>query len=145
MWKVLLRGSEEQDMNRSLETILAELSEEERARVLARAEEIKAEQMTMCDLRKARALTQKRVAERMKVTQESVSRMEKRSDLLLSTLTSYVTAMGGSLQLVATFPGRPQVVIAGFDDLNEDDPPEPPRRRTRRSTPRRQPAPEPVG
>jgi transcriptional regulator with XRE-family HTH domain len=132
-------------MNLTLEEILEALPPDRRASVQARAEEIRAEVMTIRDLRKARALTQRRVAARMKVSQESVSRMEKRSDLLLSTLSSYVTAMGGSLQLVATFPGRPPVVIKGFDDLDEDDPPTGPRRRARRRAPRRQPAPEPVG
>ena len=48
------------------------------------------------------------------VGQESVSRMEKRSDLLLSTLRGYVRAMGGELRLVAEFPGRPPVLIAGL-------------------------------
>jgi transcriptional regulator with XRE-family HTH domain len=132
-------------MTRTFEAWLKDQPAERRAAIEARAQELIAEEMTIRDLRKARALTQKRVAEQMKVTQESISRMEKRSDVLLSTLSSYVAAMGGSLQLVATFPGRPPVVISGFDHLEEDDQPERPRRRPRRKAARRQPAPEPVG
>jgi len=51
--------------------------------------------MSLRDLRKARKLTQARVAKALGVTQDSVSRLEKRSDLLLSTLRKTVKAMGG--------------------------------------------------
>jgi hypothetical protein len=52
--------------------------------------------------------------------QDSVSRLEKRSDLLLSTLRRTVEAMGGNLSLVAEFPDRAPVVLS---ELSEDDPP----------------------
>jgi hypothetical protein len=52
------------------------------------------------------AFTQERMAELMGVEQENVSRLERRADLLLSTLSSYVAAMGGKLRLVAEFPCR---------------------------------------
>src|SRR3972149_663606 len=58
-------------------------------------------------------LTQERVGESLGIGQEGVSRLEKRSDLLLSTLRSYVEAMGGHLQIVAEFPDRPPVVLCG--------------------------------
>ena len=70
-----------------------------------RAAELLAEEMTLCELRKARKLTQVRVAKKLRITQDSVSRLEKRSDLLLSTLRKTVKAMGGNLSLVAEFPG----------------------------------------
>ena len=53
------------------------------------------------------------------VTQDSVSRLEKRSDPLLSTLRRTVEAMGGNLSLVAEFPDRAPVVLCG---IAEDDP-----------------------
>jgi transcriptional regulator with XRE-family HTH domain len=55
-------------------------------------------------LRQARQQTQIAVAERLKIPQGAVSRMEKRSDLLLSTLREYVGALGGKLELRAVFP-----------------------------------------
>jgi transcriptional regulator with XRE-family HTH domain len=55
-------------------------------------------------LRQARLLTQVAVAERLKIAQGAVSRMEKQSDLLLSTLRQYVGALGGQLELRAVFP-----------------------------------------
>jgi DNA-binding XRE family transcriptional regulator len=88
-------------------------------KVEARAAQLIAEEMTLRELRKARKLTQVRMAKALGVTQDSVSRLEKRSDLLLSTLRKTVQAMGGNLSLVAEFPDRPPVVLSGIagDDL----------------------------
>jgi DNA-binding XRE family transcriptional regulator len=87
-----------------------------RKKVEVRAGELIAEEMTLRELRKARKLTQVRMAKALGVTQDSVSRLEKRSDLLLSTLRKTVEAMGGSLSLVAEFPDRPPVVLSGISD-----------------------------
>jgi transcriptional regulator with XRE-family HTH domain len=93
------------------------------AQAEARAEALIAEELTLRDLRQARALTQKRMSELLGVEQENVSRLERRSDLLLSTLRGYVAAMGGSLRLVAEFPDRPPVILTNYADLNEGDAP----------------------
>ena len=98
------------------------------ARVEARARQLIAEQMTLRDLRKARALTQVRLAQTLGIGQEHVSRLEQKSDMLLSTLASYVRAMGGDLRLLAQFPDRPPVQIANLADVFEFDVP---RRRAR--------------
>ncbi len=55
-------------------------------------------------LRRARQQTQMAVAEKLKIAQGAVSRMEKQSDFLLSTLREYVGALGGQLELRAVFP-----------------------------------------
>ncbi len=70
------------------------LSPAQRKKVEARAAELVAEEMTLRELREARRLTQVRVARALGVTQDSVSRLEKRTDLLLSTLRKTVQAMG---------------------------------------------------
>src|SRR5438132_14048427 len=90
------------------------LSPAQRQKVEARAEELMAEEMTLRELRKARKLTQVRIAKVLGITQDSVSRLEKRSDLLLSTLRKTVEAMGGKLSLVAEFPDRAPVVLSGI-------------------------------
>jgi hypothetical protein len=59
------------------------------------------------------------MAKTLGITQDSVSRLEKRSDLLLSTLRKTVEAIGGNLSLVAEFPARAPVVPSG---IAEDDP-----------------------
>lgn len=59
------------------------------------------------------------MAKQIKITQNSVSGLEKRSDLLLSTLRKTVMAMGGNLSLVAEFPDHVLVVLSG---IAKDDP-----------------------
>jgi transcriptional regulator with XRE-family HTH domain len=90
------------------------LSPARRRKVEARAAALVAEEMTLRELRYARKLTQVRLAKELGITQDSVSRLEKRSDLLLSTLRKTVKAMGGNLSLVAEFPDRPPVVLSGI-------------------------------
>jgi hypothetical protein len=96
-------------MAASLEDKLARLPGDRRAKVDARAAELIAEEMTLRDLRRALDRTQVRLARELGVKQETVSRLEKRSDMLLSTLLGYVEAMGGELDLIAKFPDRPPV------------------------------------
>ena len=93
---------------------IGKLSAARRKKVEARAAELIAEELTLRELRKARKLTQVRMAKALGITQDGVSRLEQRSDLLLSTLRRTVEAMGGSLSLVAEFPDRPPVVLAGL-------------------------------
>jgi DNA-binding XRE family transcriptional regulator len=98
---------------------IKKLSPAQRKKVEVRTAEMIAEEMTLRELRQARKLTQVRMAKKLGITQDSVSRLEKRSDLLLSTLRKTVEAMGGNLSLVAEFPDREPVVLSG---IAEDDP-----------------------
>jgi transcriptional regulator with XRE-family HTH domain len=100
--------------------IIRKLSPAERKKVEDRAAELIAEEMTLRDLRKARKLTQARVAKVLGVTQDSVSRLEKRTDLLLSTLRKTVKAMGGTVRIIAEFRDRAPVVLF---KLSEDSAP----------------------
>lgn len=97
-----------------LEDVLAVLPEERRAAIETRAAELIAEEMSLQDLRRARALTQAHLAALLGIRQDSVSRIEKRSDLLLSTLRSYIEAMGGNLDIMVRFPDRPAVKVTSF-------------------------------
>jgi hypothetical protein len=106
-------------MATSLEQKLARLPTERRAKVAARAAELIAEEMTLCDLRRALERTQVDLAQQLGVKQETVSRLERRSDMLLSTLRSYVAAMGGELDLVAKFPNRPPVRLKALASVAE--------------------------
>ena len=99
---------------------MGKLNAAQRKKVEDRAAEIIAEEMSLRDLRKARKLTQARVAKTLGITQDSVLRLERRSDLLLSTLRKMVQAMGGEVRIVAEFPDRAPIVLT---DLSEDDPP----------------------
>jgi transcriptional regulator with XRE-family HTH domain len=101
-------------MTISLKTVMENLPPEQRAKVEQRAAELIAEEMTLQDLRKAREFTQIRMGELLNMRQENVSRLERRADLLVSTLQSYVAAMGGELSLVVEFKDRPPVKISGL-------------------------------
>jgi hypothetical protein len=120
-------------MATSHEIVMACLAPERRARIETRAKELIEEEMTLRDLRSVQHLTQTRVAELLGIEQDSVSRMERRSDMQLSTMSSYVEAMGGKLRLIAEFPNRrPYVVKLG--DLTEAGPKSRRREATKKKT-----------
>ena len=105
----------------SLTEKIDKLPEARRKKVEERARALIAEEMSLQDLRRARKWTQVRVAKELGINQENVSRIEKRSDLLLSTLSGYVEAMGGTLRLVAEFPDRPPIALTGIAALDKED------------------------
>ena len=107
----------------SLAERMNELPEARRKKVEERAKALIAEEMSLRDLRKARKQTQMRVAQQLGINQENVSRIEKLSDLLLSTLSGYVEAMGGKLSLVVEFPDRPPISLTGIATLDKETPP----------------------
>jgi DNA-directed RNA polymerase specialized sigma subunit len=96
----------------------SQLTPERRQRIKLLADEMIAEEMSLRELRKAHKLTQVRIAKSLGIGQEQVSRLEQRSDLLLSTLRGYVEALGGRLTLVAEFPKHKPVVLSGIAALD---------------------------
>ena len=79
------------------------------------------DEMPLQGLRQALDLTQKEVAESLKIEQAAVSKMEKQTDMFLSTLRRFIAAMGGELEIVARFPeGDVRITQFGTDD---EDPP----------------------
>jgi transcriptional regulator with XRE-family HTH domain len=74
--------------------------------------------MTLYQLREARSLTQVSLAKVLEVNQGAVSRMEKRTDMYVSTLRNFIQAMGGRLQVKAIFP-EGEVEIDQFEKLAE--------------------------
>lgn len=101
-------------MAKTLQEKMKTLSPERRKKVETRADYLVAQEQTLRDLRQALHLTQERMAECLRIRQDNVSRIEQRTDLLISTLRGYVEAMGGELHLVAKFPNRPPVELSGF-------------------------------
>jgi len=117
----------------NIDKIRKELSAERRNKIEARAAELIAEEMSLRELRRAHKLTQERIAEALGIGQDQVSRLEQRSDLLISTLRSYIEAMGGRLTLIAEFPNRQPVVLSGIRSIGV----EPTRQRARVTDARR--------
>jgi DNA-binding XRE family transcriptional regulator len=98
---------------KNINQIIRDLPPERRAKVSARANELIGEELALQHVRKALDLTQEQMAKLLGIGQDSVSRLESRSDMLISTLQSYIEAMGGSLKVVAEFPdGR--VTLSGL-------------------------------
>lgn len=107
-------------MAKSLDQVMKGLPAARRQKIEQRGAELIAEQMTLQELRKELNLTQEAMADLLAMKQGNVSKMEKRTDLLISTLREYVEAMGGTLELVARLPGRGPVKLEGFRDLHAD-------------------------
>jgi transcriptional regulator with XRE-family HTH domain len=98
-------------MGRTLTEAIDALPPDRQAKVEARAAELIAEELSLQQLRRAMRLTQAELAERLGVRQDTISRLEQRADMLLSTLRSYVEGMGGRLSIVAELPNHPPVRI----------------------------------
>lgn len=114
-------------MARTLKDKVAALDPARRAGVEAEADRLHMEYLTLQELRKAKEMTQVQLADTLGIQQATVAKYERQSDLLLSTLTSYVRAMGGNLKLMVEFPGKAPVALDGLGDTEE------PRRRRRPS------------
>ena len=101
----------------TFEQRMKELSPARRKKVEARAAELVAEEMTLRELRRARKLTQVRMAKALHISQDGVSRLERRTDVLLSSLQKSIKAMGGSLSLIVEFPDREPVKLSGITSV----------------------------
>lgn len=101
------------------------LSPEGRARAEALTAEMDRE-LTLAELRRARALTQDQLASDLRVGQASIAKLERRTDMYLSTLRRFVEAMGGELEIVARFPDQHAVKLRGIGELSGHiSPPDP--------------------
>lgn len=103
-------------MPKNVNHVIRQLSPARRKRVESRAAQLIADEMTRQELRRAREQTQVEVAKKLGVNQDTVSRLEQRTDLLISTLRNYIEALGGELSLVAEFPDHDPVVLSGIAD-----------------------------
>jgi len=103
-----------------LQELWDKLPEERKKRIKAHADELKKEYLALHELRKEAGLTQANVSKGLDMPQCNVSRLERSSDMLLSTLRSYVEAIGGKLNLTVELPNKPPIVLAGLGDLIDD-------------------------
>lgn len=90
-------------MAKNFKELQARMSPEARARSEAKAKKM-IEEMPLSELREARDLTQEHLAKVLRVKQAAVSKLERRTDMYLSTLEGVVKAMGGQLEILARFP-----------------------------------------
>ena len=98
-------------MGTTLQEKLASLPPERQARIKAETAQLQATYMTLRNMRLAQDMTQTHLAKQLGKSQVTIAQMEKRTDLLLSTLRHDVEAVGGRLDLVVQFPDQPPVIL----------------------------------
>jgi transcriptional regulator with XRE-family HTH domain len=120
-------------MARNFKELQAKMSPERLARSDARVKKM-LEEMPLTDLREAREMTQKGLAEILGIDQGAVSRMEHRADMYISTLRTVIHAMGGELRIQAWFP-EGKVEITQFREPKQSpEPTAPTKQGSRRSS-----------
>ena len=102
-------------MPKPFKNLVEKMSPQSRQRIRERTAEMLSE-MPLQELRQARELTQQELADRLKMNQAAVSKLEHQSDMYISTLRRFVAAMGGDLQILARFP-QGDVVVSQFEDI----------------------------
>jgi transcriptional regulator with XRE-family HTH domain len=102
-------------------TIREKMTPERQERIRKRTEELLTE-LPLQELRQARALSQQELAEVLGLNQATVSKLERRTDMYLSSLRRFVEAMGGELEISASFPDG-KVRIQLFEDLEDEKKP----------------------
>jgi hypothetical protein len=106
-------------MAKNFNTLREKMSPESRERSRVLAAKYRAE-MPLNELRAARDITQTHLAELLKVNQAAVSKMERRTDMYVSTLHHIIKAMGGDLKIIANFPDG-SIVINQFQDATKTE------------------------
>ncbi len=104
-------------MGRTLDQVIASLPAERQRRIETRFNDLKGEVESLRELRMAAGKAQADVATALKIKQPSVSKIEKQADMYLSTLRSYVEAIGGTLDLVVTLPSRAPLRLRHIRDV----------------------------
>jgi transcriptional regulator with XRE-family HTH domain len=103
----------------TLQEKIAGLPASRREKIAARTTELIAEENALRQLREAHQKTQTKIAKKLGIGQDSVSRLEKRSDMLISTLRDYVAALGGRMRLVVEFKDRPTIELKSLGVLKK--------------------------
>ena len=103
-------------MAKKFAALRAQMSPESQVRTEAKARVMLVE-MPLNELRQARGLSQKMLAEVLHVQQSAIDKIQRRTDMYISTLRSHIEAMGGQLEVVARFPDG-VVRISNFSDLD---------------------------
>jgi DNA-binding XRE family transcriptional regulator len=100
-----------------LKDVLDALPPKRRAELDRRFKELVNEVESLKELRRISAKSQAKIAETLKISQPAVSKIEKQTDMYLSTLRSYVEAMGGELDVIVRLPNRAPVKVMSLEDV----------------------------
>jgi DNA-binding XRE family transcriptional regulator len=102
-----------------LDDFVVKLPKKEQLAIKKRSAELIAEEATLRQLREARERSQVEMAAKLHINQAAVSKLERRTDMYLSTLRGFIEAMGGKLEIVARFPNQ-AVRITQFEMLDPE-------------------------
>ena len=98
-------------LSKNMEQLWDDFSDNEKSAIEARYTYLSTEYKTLQEIRKSKNLTQDSMAKLLGIKQENVSRMERRDDMRLSTIREYIEALGGTLQITATFADNKTINI----------------------------------
>ena len=104
-------------MTKKLSELTKGISSDRRKRIEAKKEVLRQE-MNLSEIRQALTLTQSTLASTLNVGQAEISKIENRTDMFVSTLRKFIEAMGGELEIRATFPDH-SVKIENFSSLKQ--------------------------
>jgi len=102
-----------------LDDYVAKIPKKRQQAIAKRTAELMAEEATLRQIREARERSQEAVAKMLHIKQAAVSKLERRTDMYLSTLRGYIEAMGGELEIIARFPDQ-AVRITQFEALDPE-------------------------
>ena len=105
-------------LGRTLDEVLAAMPAERQARIKARTAELHAEVEGLKALRKLAARSQEQIAQSLGIKQPAIVKIERQTDLYLSTLRRFVEAAGGTLELRVELPGTGVMRLTGMGELN---------------------------
>ena len=100
-----------------LKDVLDALPPKRRAELDRRFKELINEVESLRELRRISAKSQAKIAKTLKISQPAVSKIEKQTDMYLSTLRSYVEAIGGELDVIVRLPNRAPVKVKSLEDV----------------------------
>jgi transcriptional regulator with XRE-family HTH domain len=104
-------------MSTRVSDYLAQLPRDEQEEIAALTAVLIKKEATLRKLRDARNRSQEQIAKRLGIQQAAVSKLERRTDMYISTLRNLIQAMGGDLDIIARFPDQPPVRITQFNEL----------------------------
>ncbi len=104
-------------MGRTIEEVIASLPIERQERIEAQYQALRQEVESLRQLRRQAGMGQAEIAKALRIKQPSVSRIERQTDMYISTLRGYVEAMGGTLELVVHLPSQPPLRLMQLSDI----------------------------
>ena len=103
----------------TLNDMIASLPQEEQDAIEQQYQDVRAEYLALQEIRKAAGMSQEQLAKALDMNQGNLSKLEKRTDIHISTLRRYVEALGGKLHIMAALPDKPIIELTSLSGRTE--------------------------